>query len=85
MLPPLPTVNLLPLAIEKKPPLLKLPPVVVRFWLPAKLKLPAAELVVKPAKASTLVWLIICEVDPDKVRLAALVTMLAPLNCRVPP
>ena len=59
-------------------------PAVVKLLLPARVKLPAAALVAKFANPLPVVWLMICEVAPLKVILAALVTILALLHSRVP-
>ena len=47
-------------------------------------KLPAAVLVAKAARASAPLRFWIAEPTPSKRIAAALVTMLAPLNCRMP-
>src|SRR5580704_16440996 len=76
-----PNVNVLPVLMVKVPALEKFP-AVVNERFPARVKLPL--LVAKFAKPLALDWLIIWEEVPVRVMLAALVTMLALLNCSVP-
>ncbi len=76
--------NVLPVLIVIVPALLKLPPVVVRLALPDNVNLPDDVLVLKPNSALAPVWFWILAVVLPSVRLAALVTMFAPLNCRMP-
>ena len=76
-----PNVNVLPVLMVKVPALVKLP-AVVNERFPARVKLPL--FVAKLAKPLLLDWSMILEVVPVSVMLAALVTMLALLNCSVP-
>ena len=57
---------------------------VPRLAPPESVNLPAAVLVLKPSMALALLWLTIFAVLLPSVMLAALVTMLAPLNWSVP-
>src|SRR5216684_4376953 len=76
-----PTENVLPVLMVKVPALAKFP-AVVNERFPARAKVPL--LVAKFARPLALDWSIIWEEVPVSVMLAALVTMLAPLNCSVP-
>src|SRR5437899_4586658 len=82
-LPDPPTVKVLPLPIVNVPALVKLP-AVVKLRLLLMVKLPPDALVAKFARPLLLLWSSICDEVPVSVRLAALVTMFAPLNCSVP-
>src|SRR5438874_13464688 len=76
-----PNENVLPVLMVKVPALAKFP-AVVNERFPARAKVPL--LVAKFARPLALDWSIILEAAPVSVMLAALVTMLAPLNCSVP-
>src|SRR6516162_4867716 len=79
-----PVVNPLPLPVTVRLPLLVKAPAVLNRRPPATVNFPLLALVAKLARPLPPVWLIICEEMPVNVKFAALVTMLAPLNCSVP-
>src|SRR5262249_36114853 len=83
-LPTPPSAKRLPAPIVRAPAFEKLP-IVVKARAPCRLKRPVEALVAKFARAlALLVELRIFEAAPVSVMLAALVTMLAPANCKVP-
>jgi hypothetical protein len=74
-------VSVLPDPTVTLPVLLKAP-AVVRLRLAWRVKVPG--FAAKPARASALDSLTIREAGPSIVIVAALVTILAPVNCKVP-